>query len=120
MGSPPKYRNGRERKKLAARKVSMAMYSHVTHPNARRDLGCRPPCSSAACPSCLDDTGLRGCPGPEVVEEHRCDVRDPARRPLALAEAARQHEHVRIFGVQRPVVARLVVPARELAERVPR
>src|ERR671916_839953 len=110
MGSPPKYRNGRERKKLAARKVSMAMYSHVTHPNARRDLGRRPPCSSAACPSCLDDTGLRGRPGPggppapEGAEEHGGDARDPARPPPPPAEAARQHEHVRVFGVQRPVV----------------
>jgi hypothetical protein len=32
----PTYRKGSKRRNAAARKVRMAMYSHVTHPNARR------------------------------------------------------------------------------------
>src|SRR5918998_863240 len=119
MASPPKYRKGREMKKLAARKVSTAMYSHVTHPNARRELARRPPCSSAARPSSLDDTRLRGCAGPEMVEQHRGDVRDPARRPLVPGNPARQHKDLRVLAVQGAVVARLVVAPGDLAERVP-
>src|SRR4028118_1672594 len=109
-------------KKLAARKVSIAMYTHVTHPNARRVRGCRPPRSSVARPfwlSGLEDTGLRGPSGAEVVQEHRGYVRDPARRGLP-AETAGQHEDVGVLGVARAVDGRHQASPGDLAERAPR
>src|SRR3712207_6194533 len=93
----PTYLNGSGKRNATNRKTSTAMFTHVTHPKARRYLGCMPPCSSSCTgrSGCLRDTALRGQTfrsgvGPEVGEQGRGDVGEPARG----RNTAGEHEDV--------------------------
>src|SRR5829696_8280999 len=115
----PTYRKGSGNRNAAARNVSTAMFTQVTHPKARRYLGLMPRSSFpgvGSSPGRLPDTALRGLPGdPEVFEEGRDDAGDGARR---LDDTTRQHENVGVAGVQGAVVALGVKPPGDLPERV--
>src|SRR4051812_40409151 len=133
-------RKGSGNRNAAARNTSTAMFTHVTHPKARRYSGRSAPCSvsSAGCsqrsgslPASLWDTILRGlldfgsvqilctrihCRSldaePEVIEQGRDDIGEPARG----WDAAGEHEDVGVAGVERSVVALLVECTGDLTE----
>src|SRR3712207_5784586 len=98
----------------------MAMYSHVTHPNARRWRGWSALCAPLSEEtSRLEDTVLGDLrPGvhAEVGEQGRGDVGDAAWRREAEADG----EDVGVVGVEGPVVTLLVEVSIDLAEGVAR